>query len=53
MIGGLAEDIARRTLLSSIIVRTVLDESGGETCMYTIPTGGRRFRSLELLVKPK
>lgn len=49
----LAEDIARRTLLSSITVRPVLDDSGAETGMYTIPAGGRRFRALELLVKQK
>ena len=49
----LAEDIVRRTLLSSITVRPVLDESGAETGMYTIPAGGRRFRALELLVKQK
>ena len=49
----LAEDIARRTLLSSITVRPVLDESGAETGMYTIPASGRRFRALELLVKQK
>ncbi len=48
-----AEEIARRTLLSSITVRPVLDESGAETGMYTIPAGGRRFRALELLVKQK
>ena len=49
----LAEDVARRTLLSSITVRPVLDDSGAETGMYTIPAGGRRFRSPELLVKQK
>ena len=49
----LAEDIARRTLLSSITVRPVLDDNGAETGMYTIPAGGRRFRALELLVKEK
>ncbi|MDW4500321.1 ParB N-terminal domain-containing protein [Sulfitobacter sp. D35] len=49
----LAEDIARRTLLSSITVRPVLDEDGAETGMYSIPAGGRRFRALELLVKQK
>jgi ParB family transcriptional regulator, chromosome partitioning protein len=42
----LAEDLARRTLLSSITVRPVLDDSGAETGMYTIPAGGRRFRAL-------
>jgi len=35
----LAEDIARRTLLSSITVRPVLDASGAETGIYTIPAG--------------
>lgn len=49
----LAEDIARRTLLSSIIVRPALDSSGAETGIYKIPAGGRRFRALELLVKQK
>ena len=49
----LAEDIARRTLLQSITVRPVLDESGGETGMFEIPAGGRRYRALELLVKHK
>ena len=33
----LAEDIARRTLLSSITCGPVLDDSGAETGMYTIP----------------
>ena len=36
----LAEDIARRTLLSSITVRPVLDDSGAETGMHTILAGG-------------
>src|SRR6056297_762990 len=49
----LAEDIARRTLLSSITVRPVLDDDGAETGMYTIPAGGRRFRALELLVSSR
>jgi ParB family chromosome partitioning protein len=49
----LAEDIARRTLLSSITVRPVLDDDGNETGMYSIPAGGRRYRALELLVKQK
>ena len=49
----LAEDIARRTLLSSITVRPVLDDDGAETGMYSIPAGGRRYRALELLVKQK
>ncbi|MEZ5981020.1 MAG: ParB N-terminal domain-containing protein [Parvularculaceae bacterium] len=49
----LAEDIARRTLLQSLTVRAVLDETGAETGMYEVPAGGRRFRALELLVKQK
>ena len=49
----LAEDIARRTLLQSITVRPVLDADGGETGMFEIPAGGRRYRALELLVKQK
>lgn len=49
----LAEDIARRTLLASITVRAVTDESGKETGMFEVPAGGRRYRALELLVKQK
>jgi len=49
----LAEDIARRTLLQSLTVRAVLDETGAEIGMYEVPAGGRRFRALELLVKQK
>jgi ParB family chromosome partitioning protein len=49
----LAEDIARRTLLQSLTVRSILDDSGAETGMYEVPAGGRRYRALELLVKQK
>lgn len=49
----LAEDIARRTLLTALTVRPVLDETGAETGRFEIPAGGRRFRALELLVKQK
>ena len=49
----LAEDIARRTLLQSLTVRAVLDEAGQETGMFEVPSGGRRYRALELLVKRK
>ncbi|WP_137127636.1 ParB N-terminal domain-containing protein [Roseomonas sp. HF4] len=49
----LAEDIARRTLLQSLTVRPVLDDDGRETGMFEVPSGGRRFRALELLVKQK
>jgi ParB family transcriptional regulator, chromosome partitioning protein len=49
----LAEDIARRTLLQSLTVRAVLDETGADTGMYEVPAGGRRFRALQLLVDQK
>ncbi len=49
----LAEDISRRTLLSSITVRPVLDDDGSETGMFEIPAGGQRYRALELLVKQR
>jgi ParB family chromosome partitioning protein len=49
----LAEDIARRTLLTSLTVRPVLDAEGADTGMFEIPAGGRRYRALELLVKQK
>ena len=49
----LAEDIARRTLLQSLSVRSILDAEGAETGMFEIPAGGRRYRALELLVKQK
>jgi len=49
----LAEDIARRTLLQSLTVRAVCDADGIETGMFEVPTGGRRFRALELLAKQK
>lgn len=52
-IGELAEDIVRRTLLQSLNVRPVIDETGNETGMFEVPAGGRRFRALELLVKQK
>jgi ParB family chromosome partitioning protein len=49
----LAEDIARRTLLQGLNVRPVLDADGGETGMFEVPAGGRRYRALQLLVKQK
>lgn len=49
----LAEDIARRALLQSLTVRPVPDEDGRETGMFEVPSGGRRYRALELLVKQK
>jgi ParB family transcriptional regulator, chromosome partitioning protein len=52
-IEDLAEDIARRGLLQSLNVRPVLDADGGETGMFEIPAGGRRYRALERLVRQK
>jgi len=52
-IEDLAEDIARRTLLQSLTVRAVVDGDGNETGMFEVPSGGRRYRALELLVKRK
>ncbi|MFV3132020.1 ParB N-terminal domain-containing protein [Niveispirillum sp. KHB5.9] len=52
-IADLAEDIARRTLLQSLSVRAQVDGEGKETGLYEVPTGGRRYRALELLVKQK
>ena len=49
----MAESIVRRGLIQSLHVRAVLDAQGGETGMYEVPAGGRRFRALELLVKQK
>jgi len=49
----LAEDIGRRGLLMGLSVRAVIDEVGGETGMYEIPAGGRRYRALALLVKQR
>ncbi|MET4690695.1 ParB/RepB/Spo0J family partition protein [Sinorhizobium fredii] len=52
-IEDLADDIARRGLLSSLNVRPELDAEGKETGLYRIPAGGRRYRALELLVGQK
>ena len=52
-IEDLADDIYRRTLLQSLNVRAILDDDGRETGMFEVPAGGRRFRTLELLVKTK
>ena len=46
----LADDIARRGLLTSINVRPERDAEGKETGIYRIPAGGRRYRALKLLV---
>jgi len=52
-IDELADDIARRTLIQSLMVRPVRDAEGVETGMYEIPAGGRRYRALALLVKQR
>lgn len=49
----LAEDIARRSLLTSLTVRPLRDECGSETGLFEVPAGGRRYRALEHLVKTK
>ena len=49
----LAASIARRGLIQSLHVRAVLGADGGETGMFEVPAGGRRYRALELLVKAK
>lgn len=49
----LADDIARRGLLTGLNVRPVLDEGGAETGMFEIPAGGRRYSALAILVKRK
>jgi ParB family chromosome partitioning protein len=49
----LADDIARRGLLTSLNVRPELDAEGKETGIYRIPAGGRRYRALKLLVDRK
>ncbi|MBB3354740.1 ParB family chromosome partitioning protein [Rhizobium sp. BK049] len=52
-IEDLAEDIARRGLLTSLNVRAEVHGVGKETGFYRIPAGGRRYRALELLVSCK
>ncbi len=49
----LADDIARRGLLTSLNVRPEFDAEGKETGIYRIPAGGRRYRALKLLVDRK
>lgn len=49
----LAEDIFRRTLLQSLNVRAMLDDTGQPTGLFEVPAGGRRYRALELLVKTR
>src|SRR5215207_3984384 len=49
----LAQDIARRGLIQSLSVRPVLDGQSQETGTYEVPSGGRRFEALKLLVKQK
>ena len=52
-IDALAESIALRSLLQSLSVRPVLDETGAETGRYEIQAGGRRYRALQMLVAQK
>jgi ParB family transcriptional regulator, chromosome partitioning protein len=52
-IEALAESIARHSLLQSLTVRAVRDETGQDSGMFEVPVGGRRFRALEMLVAQK
>jgi ParB/RepB/Spo0J family partition protein len=52
-IEDLAASIARRGLIQSLSVFTVVDAEGRETGMFEVPAGRRRFRALEMLVKQK
>jgi ParB family chromosome partitioning protein len=52
-IEDLAASIARRGLIQSLSVFPVVNAEGGETGMFEVPAGGRRFRALELLVRQK
>jgi ParB family chromosome partitioning protein len=45
----LAEDIARRTLLQGLSVRSIPDRDG----FFEVQAGGRRYRALEMLVKQR
>lgn len=49
----LAEDIARRGLLSALAVRPVRDAAGADTGRFEVPAGGRRFHALQRLVKAR
>lgn len=50
-IEGLADSIARRTLLQSLSVRAKLADNGDPTGTYEVQAGGRRLRALQLLAK--
>ena len=52
-IEALAESIVRHSLLQSLTVRPVVDETGQDTGTYEVPVGGRRFRALAMLVAQK
>ncbi|WP_422921375.1 ParB/RepB/Spo0J family partition protein [Sphingomonas donggukensis] len=52
-IEDLAEDIARRGLVSALAVRALRDDAGVDTGSFEVPAGGRRFQALQRLVKAK
>lgn len=52
-IAHLADDIAERGLIQSLLVRPNVDNDGKETGLFEVIDGGRRFRACELLVKRK
>jgi len=52
-IAHLADDIAERGLIQSLLVRPNVDNEGKDTGLFEVIDGGRRFRACELLVKRK
>lgn len=49
----LADDIAHRSLIQSLNVRTTNDADGNSTGRFGVKAGGRRLKALQILVKRK
>jgi ParB family transcriptional regulator, chromosome partitioning protein len=49
----LADDIAERSLIQSLNVRTANDADGNPTGRFGVKAGGRRLKALQILVKRK
>ena len=49
----LADDIAERSLIQSLNVRTINDADGKPTGRFGVKAGGRRLKALQVLVKRK
>lgn len=49
----LADDIAERSLIQSLNVRTATDADGKPTGRFGVKAGGRRLKALQILVKRK